>query len=135
MFAFHTVVRAPISTLNRRASLGSIGKMPSRNAGQPVLQSRVNVTRSNSTEPVNVPSKLSLARQAISGGRSCYSTAKGSTENPTTGKRSTPILRRISSPAAIPNGTKTNTSSLAMRKTVATTKLASLPLASKLAKK
>lgn len=125
-------MRAPISTLNRRASLGSIGKMPSRSVGPPALITRLNVPRSNSTErPVNVPSKLSLARQAMTagGGRT---TVKTSTEKPTTIKRSTSILRRTSSPAVISNGT-TPTNGQVTRKTVATSKIASVP--SKVAKK
>lgn len=129
---------APIATIHRRASLGSIGKMPSRSVGSPAITSRLNVIRSNSIErpTVTATSKLSLTRRTMSGvgGRTNASAVKTPTVQPpttsTTIKRSTSMLRRLSSPAVIPNGL---TTTLATRKTVATTKLTPLP--SKVAKK
>ncbi|XP_055296747.1 probable serine/threonine-protein kinase nek3 [Sitodiplosis mosellana] len=144
--------RPPRSTMNRRASLGSIGigRMATKSGvASPAVTSRMNTSRPSSSErPASATSKLAAVRKAVSGiGKAVSSTntaignrATGSTaaKTPTTQaassiKRPTSISRRVSSPAMISTGTPT-TAGLATRKTVATSKINSL-LPSKLAKK
>lgn len=136
------LVRPPLSTLNRRASLGSIAaRLPAKTNATPVLASRVTVTRANSVDrpsSATATSKVSLVRRAVPGisnrtiGNNVASTKTPTIQQATAVKRATSISRRTLSPAVVLNGTTSTIASIA-RKTVSTTKLTPLP--PKMAKK
>lgn len=138
--------RPPLSTVNRRASLGSIGI--GRMATKTGVASPAITSRPNSVVPVAAKSKLVMVRKAVSGSGKAVSGSNAvvgtrtasniAAKTPTIQtaaliKRTTSISRRVSSPAMISIGTPT-TSGSATRKTVATSKINSL-LPTKVAKK
>lgn len=137
------LARPPLSALNRRASLGSIGigRMASKSIGaSPAITSRLNTSRPNSVDrPAATTSKLAMVRKAVSGiGKavtgSNSSIAAKTQSTQVTIKRAATMSRRTSSPAMISTGTITPTKTgSANRKTAATSKISSVP--SKLVKK
>lgn len=144
LFICLNLVRPPLSTLNRRASIGSTaGKtVPPTSAA---ITSRLNVTKPNSIiRPMSTNSaaggvpKVALVRRTVSSiANRTIGGITGLAKTPTIQqtnvvKRISSATRRTSSPATLSNGMAPINGSVT-RKTVATTKLTPLP--SKLVKK